>query len=84
MTQMAAVPPIVGDPSTNVTDFIYKVTVITLAVVAIAGLVGIVLLSVAGKSVPEGIVALASAAVGAMAGLLAPSPTVPPAGASPR
>ena len=74
---MAAVPPVVGPPSGVVTDFIYRVIAITLAVIAIAGLLGIVLLSLAGKTVPEGVVALASAAVGAMAGLLAPSPTVP-------
>jgi hypothetical protein len=71
---MAAVPPLVGLPTPVVTDFIYRVIVITLAAVAIGGLLGIVLLSVAGKTVPEGVVALASAAVGAMAGLLAPSP----------
>ena len=56
------------------TDYIYRVIVITLAAVAIGGLLGIVLLAVTGKTVPEGPVALASAAVGAMAGLL-PSST---------
>lgn len=80
---MAAKPTVVGLPSVGVTDFIYRVVVMTLAAIAIVGLLGIVLLSVAGKTVPEGVVALASAAVGAMAGLLAPAPTTPAAAPPP-
>ena len=74
-----AKPTVVGQPSGDVTDFIYRVVVVSLAAIAIVGLLGIVLLSVAGKAIPEGVVALASAAVGAMAGLLAPAPPTPPA-----
>ncbi len=72
---MAEKPTVVSQPSPVVTDYIYRVIVITLAAVAVGGLLGIVLLAATGKTVPEGLVALASAAVGAMAGLLAPSPT---------
>jgi len=45
-----------------------------LGVAVIASVIGAIMLALAGQSTPEVLVALGSAAVGAMAGLLAPSP----------
>jgi hypothetical protein len=72
MATTTAVP----EPDGGTTNFIYIVVVIALALIGAGGFVGIVALSLAGKQVPESAVALASTAVGAMAGLLAPSPVI--------
>ena len=50
------------------------VAAVALAVVSVAGLAGICVLAVAGRSVPDSLFALTGAAVGALGGLLAPSP----------
>ena len=54
--------------------WIYRMVVAALGLVVVAGVIGGLGLAVLGKPVPEVVVAIASAAVGAMAGLLAPSP----------
>lgn len=64
----------IPDPTQKITDFVYQVVILTLAIVAAGGLLGLFLLALSGKDVPQGLVALPSAAIGAMAGLLAPSP----------
>lgn len=67
----SAAPAFIGD------RFIYRVVVIALAVVVVAvTLGGLYLAQAASKTVelPSAVVALGSAAIGALAGLLAPSP----------
>ena len=54
--------------------WIYRMVVAVLGVAVIASVIGAIMLALAGQSTPEVLVALGSAAVGAMAGLLAPSP----------
>ncbi len=53
---------------------IYRVVVFALAGAVIVCLVGSLGLAWVGKDVPDGVIALGSAAIGALAGLLAPSP----------
>ena len=48
--------------------------VFALGITVILGIIGAIILAMAGKQIPEVLVALGSAAVGALAGLLAPSP----------
>ncbi len=55
--------------------WIYRMVVGFLGLAVLAGIIGAIILSMAGKPTPEVLVALGSAAVGALAGLLAPSPT---------
>jgi hypothetical protein len=56
-------------------DFwIYRMVVLFLGLTVLAGVIGAIILSLAGKDIPEALVALGAAAVGALAGLLAPSP----------
>ena len=59
---------------TATVNFVYRVVVIALALIGVGGFAAIVLVTLAGKAVPESAVALAATAIGAMAGLLAPSP----------
>ena len=54
--------------------WIYRMVVGFLGLAVLAGIIGAIILSMAGKPTPEVLVALGSAAVGALAGLLAPSP----------
>ncbi|MFZ1081847.1 MAG: hypothetical protein WAO19_07970 [Candidatus Kryptoniota bacterium] len=54
--------------------WIYRMVVAFLGLTVLAGVIGAIILSMSGKSTPEVLVALGSAAVGALAGLLAPSP----------
>ena len=57
-------------------NWIYRIVVLSLGVVVLVTIIGqIVLMIRADKYLTEGIIALASAAVGALAGLLAPSPS---------
>jgi hypothetical protein len=69
-----AQPNVVGPSDPPTTRFIYRLVVVALFIVGVGGLTGILVLVYAGKTVPESVVALASTAIGAMAGLLAPSP----------
>ena len=54
--------------------WIYRMVVFALGITVILGIIGAIILAMAGKQIPEVLVALGSAAVGALAGLLAPSP----------
>jgi hypothetical protein len=54
--------------------WLYRLVVALLGAVALASIVGAIMLSFADRNVPDFVVALASAAVGGLAGLLAPSP----------
>lgn len=58
--------------ATDVT--IYRIVVICLGGAVLAAIVGSLVLAFWGKPTPEVVTALGSAAVGALAGLLAPSP----------
>ena len=68
IAKVAAPMPLQND------NWIYRIVVLSLGLVIIMAVIGGILLSSNGKSLSEGIIALASAAVGALAGLLAPSP----------
>jgi hypothetical protein len=54
--------------------WLYRIVVAVLGVTVVASMVGAILLTLRGHSTPEVIVALGSAAIGGLAGLLAPSP----------
>lgn len=60
-------------PSNDV--WIYRLVVVVLGLVLIIASVGALMLGMADKSAPDVMVALGSGAVGALAGLLAPSPS---------
>jgi hypothetical protein len=53
---------------------IYRIVVISLGLVMVGALVGAVALTLLGKPIPELLATLGGAAIGAVAGLLAPSP----------
>ena len=54
--------------------WIYRMVVAALGLAVLISVIGAIILSVAGKPIPELLTALGSAAIGALAGLLAPSP----------
>lgn len=54
--------------------WLYRIVVITLGLSVLASLIGGIVLAVQDRQPPELLVALGSAAVGGLAGLLAPSP----------
>jgi hypothetical protein len=54
---------------------IYRMVVGALGLTVLTAVIGSIALSIIGKPIPEVLVALGSAAVGALAGLLAPSPS---------
>ena len=54
--------------------WIYRIVVGSLGLVVLLCVIGAIVLSAMGKTAPELLIALGSAAVGALAGLLAPSP----------
>lgn len=54
--------------------WIYRMVVGALGLSVLGGVIGAIVLAAYGKPIPELLVALGSAAVGALAGLLAPSP----------
>lgn len=61
---------------TGVPDtFPYRATVLFLGSALIAVILAQVWITVTGKETPDGLIAIGSAAIGALAGLLAPSPT---------
>jgi hypothetical protein len=67
-------------PALVVDPWIYRIVVIALGIVAILAIVGAIILSArfpAGTSIqiPDVLTALGAAAIGALAGLLAPSPS---------
>jgi len=55
--------------------WIYRLVVIVLGLTVIASVIDTIALTLTGLSTPELLVALGSAAIGGLAGLLAPSPT---------
>ena len=54
--------------------WLYRIVVIALGLSALASLIGAIVLVTQNRQAPELLVALGSAAVGGLAGLLAPSP----------
>ena len=54
--------------------WLYRMVVAVLGLTVVASVVGAIALAMSGQSTPEVIVALGSAAIGGLAGLLAPSP----------
>jgi hypothetical protein len=54
--------------------WIYRMVVGALGLAVLASIIGAIFIAMAGKELPQIFVALGSAAVGALAGLLAPSP----------
>ena len=54
--------------------WIYRIAVLVLGFVVLAAVVGAIWLNLADKSIPELLIALGSASVGAIAGLLSPTP----------
>lgn len=71
-----ALSGIAAEASALTTDkWTYRIVVLSLGFAVILGLLGLIVLSWRNVSnVPDGLVAIGSAAVGALAGLLAPSP----------
>lgn len=67
-TLRATATPLQSDP------WIYRVVVLALGFMGTGAIVGSMILAFMGKTTPEVVTALGSAAVGALAGLLAPSP----------
>jgi hypothetical protein len=57
--------------------WIYRMVVVVLGLVVMGAMVGAILLAVRGGELPQFIVAVGSAAGGALTGLLAPSPAAP-------
>jgi hypothetical protein len=55
-------------------NWIYRIIVGSLGLICLLAIIGEIYLVAMGKFLPEGVIALASAAVGALAGLLAPTP----------
>lgn len=54
--------------------WLYRMVVVVLGLTVVSSMVGTIILAMAGQSTPEVVVALGSAAIGGLAGLLAPSP----------
>lgn len=55
--------------------WIYRSVVWALGAALVITIIGAIILALNGKALPEGIIAVGSASAGALAGLLAPSPT---------
>lgn len=51
---------------------LYKLTLWFLGLIAVSSVVGIIFLAAFNKSIPESVIAIGSASVGALAGVLAP------------
>ena len=65
----------VTQPPLQTDVWIYRIVVLALGLAVLISLLGGIAIVLVGKSVPDIMVALGSAAVGALAGLLAPPPT---------
>lgn len=63
-----------GEPAYIGDKAVYRIVVLALAAVMLTAAVGAIFIGWNDKTMPESLVALGSAAVGALAGLLAPSP----------
>lgn len=55
--------------------WIYRAVVTFLGLISLTAIVGGIGLAIYGKTTPEGVISLGSVALGAIAGLLAPSPS---------
>ncbi len=66
--EQVAAPPLLWDV------WIYRTVVGVLGLVAIVAIVGTIMLANTTNGIPDALISLGSAAVGALAGLLAPSP----------
>ncbi len=56
-------------------DFwLFRMIIGALGLVALLAMIGAIILAMSGKAIPDLLTALGSAAIGALAGLLAPSP----------
>ena len=53
----------------------YRGALATLSIIGVATLVGVLVLAWYSKAIPESVIALGSASVGALAGLISPTPT---------
>lgn len=62
------------EPAYKSDIWIYRLVVIALAIVVLTAAAGSIVLVWNGRTTPESLVALGSASIGALAGLLAPSP----------
>jgi hypothetical protein len=72
---------VAADPATQIRNLVevpntrvYQLLLCFLGAAVLIALVGILFLANGGKTIPESAVAIASTAVGALAGILAPSP----------
>ena len=54
--------------------WVYRIVVLVLGLAVLSSLVGTIMLTIQDRSTPELLIALGSAAMGGLAGLLAPSP----------
>ena len=54
--------------------WVYRISVLALGLAVLSSMVGGIVLSAGGRQIPEAVVALGSAAIGSLAGLLIPSP----------
>lgn len=54
--------------------WLYRLVVAVLGLTVVVSITGAIVLALSGQSTPEVLVALGSAAIGGLAGLLAPSP----------
>ena len=54
--------------------WLYRLVVAVLGLTVVGSITGAIVLALSGQSTPEVLVALGSAAIGGLAGLLAPSP----------
>ena len=59
---------------THKDKWLYRMVVAVLGLTVVSSVIGTIALAMAGQSTPEVVVALGSAAIGGLAGLLAPSP----------
>ena len=66
--QNLAASPLQTDP------WVYRIVVAALGLAVLLAIIAAAILAGMGRTVPEGIIAIGSAAAGALAGLLAPSP----------
>jgi hypothetical protein len=54
--------------------WLYRIVVAVLGITVVSSILGAIALAMSGQSTPEVLIALGSAAIGGLAGLLAPSP----------
>jgi len=54
--------------------WLFRMIIGALGLVALLAMIGAIILAMSGKAIPDLLTALGSAAIGALAGLLAPSP----------